>query len=103
MLVLQCNCALFFRYLPIALCLLFSTSSSFRFRADSVSDLELLSEVTSSFNLAPLLLAFSDFPILLLELFLIVWITTDSLTVLLVRLLYWEPVWSGSASESSRL
>lgn len=85
----------------IALCLLFSTSSSFRFRADSVSDLELLAEVVSSFNSTAVLLAESS--ILPLELFVAACTCADPLAVLPVRLLHWEPVRSRSASESSRL
>lgn len=89
-----------FKYLPIALCLLLSTSSSFRLRADSVSDLQLLAEVASWSNFLALLLDFSDSSILLLE---ILTVGSDSLVLLLVRVLQWEPAWSRSASESSKL
>lgn len=89
-------CLLSFKYLPIALCLLFSTSSSLRLRADSVSELQLLADVASGSNLA----AFSDSSILLLE----TWTGgSDSLVLLCVRVLQWEPAWSRSASESSKL
>lgn len=89
----------FDRYLPIALCLLFSTSSSFRFRADSVSDLELLADEASSF----ILVDFLDSSVRLLELMVVDCTCTDPSMVLLVRLLHWEPLWSRSVSESSRL
>ena len=77
----------FDRYLPIALCLLFSTSSSFRFMADSVSDLELLDEVSSRFNLAAVLLAFPVSSTLLLELFAAGWTRAHPLAELLLRVL----------------
>lgn len=50
-----------------------------------------------------MLLASSDSFTLILELLVAGWTRTDPLTVLLVRLLQWESVWSRSASESSRL
>lgn len=50
-----------------------------------------------------MLLDISDSSIWLLELFTAGWTSTHPLTVLLVRLLHWEPVWSRSGSESSRL
>lgn len=80
------------------LCLLFSASSILRFMADSVSDLELLVEVTS----LTALLVISDFSIMDLEvvLFVMVRACADLLIVLPVVVLQFEP---GSASESSRL
>lgn len=79
---------------------MFSTSSSFTFRAVSLSDLELLAEVASRLDLA-----FSDASASALrpELFPAGWSRTDPLAVLLVRELQYEAAWSGSASESSRL
>lgn len=86
-------------YLPTALCLLFSTSSSFRFSADSVSDLEPLSEFTSLLVTTDALL--DDSAVLLLELWVVGWSCAELLDVAL--LLQREPVRSRSASESSRL
>lgn len=66
----------------IALCLLFSTSSSFRFRADSVSDLELMSDFTSCFVGAGVLLV--DSTILLLVLVVVGRTCTEPFSELLV-------------------
>lgn len=91
-------------YLPIALCR-FSASSSFRLRSKSVSGLELLAVEVSCFDLAEARRDFSDSSIWLLELFMLGWTSTELLTVLLLRLLHWESVLSGSmsVSVSSRL
>lgn len=86
-------------YLPTALCL-FSASSSFKLRSSSVSGLELLAVVVSCFDLADIRRGFSDSSTWLLVLFMVGWTTTELLTVLLLRLLHWEPVLSGSGSVS---
>lgn len=85
--------------LPIALCR-FSASSSFRLRSKSVSGLELLAAVVSCFDLAEARRDFSDSSIWLLELFVLGRTGTELLTVLLLRLLHWESVLSGSTSVS---
>lgn len=87
--------------LPIALCL-FSASSSFRLRSNSFSGLELLAVVVSCLDLADMRGDFSDSSTWLQEIFMADWTTTELLTVLLLRLLHWELVWSGSVSVSSQ-
>lgn len=85
--------------LPIALCL-FSASSSFRLRSNSFSGLGLLAVVVSCLDLAAIGGDFSDSFTWLLEVFMVDWTSTELLTVLLLRLLHWELVWSGSGSGS---
>lgn len=85
--------------LPIAECL-FSASSSFRLRSNSFSGLEFLAAVVSSLDLADMRRDFSDSSTWLLEIFMVDWTSTELLTVLQLRLLHWEPAWSGSGSVS---
>lgn len=58
--------------------------------------------VVSSLDLADMRGDFSDPSTWLLEIFKVDWTITELLTVLLLRLLDWELVWSGSVSVSSQ-
>lgn len=56
--------------------------------------------VVSCLDLADMRGDFSDSSTWLLEIFMVDWTSTELLTVLLLRLLHWELVWSGSGSVS---
>lgn len=65
----------------------------------------MLAVVVSCLDLADVRRDFSDSTTWLLELFMVDCTSTELFTVLLLRLLHWEPVWPGSrsVSVSSRL